>query len=119
HAAKRRALIGGEWGVRVGLDAIANQLKAVLIFPIMVRPHPASSSTRQSNAKCRVMRSDWGYRQCSTMSFDNQPANCQPHPHATGLCREEGVKDTADVFLLYARAGIFDGNLYAVRVEWP
>src|SRR5262245_44305789 len=59
HAAKRRALIGGEWGVRVGLDAIVNQLKAVSIFSIMVRPHRASSSTRQSNAKCRAMRSDW------------------------------------------------------------
>jgi hypothetical protein len=82
-----------------------------------VLPHRASSSTRQSHAKCRAMRSDWRYRQCSAMSFDDQPANCQPHPHAIGLCREERVKDMVDVFLLYAGARIFDRNLEALRVE--
>jgi hypothetical protein len=78
----------------------------------------ASSGTRQSDAECSAMWSDGGNRQRSTMSFDDQPANCQPHPHAIGLCREERVKDTADVFLLYAGARIFDRNLEAVSVEW-
>ncbi len=52
------------------------------------------------------------------MGLDDQPANCQPHPHATSLCREERIKDTVDVFLVYARAGIFDRDLQAIRVEW-
>src|SRR5262249_15658323 len=78
----------------------------------------ASSSTRQSDAKGSAMRSHGGYRQRSAMSFDDQPANCHTHPHASGLCREERVKDMVDVFLLYAGAGIFDRNLQAVRVEW-
>jgi hypothetical protein len=60
----------------------------------------ASSGTRQSDAECSAMWSDGGNRQRSTMSFDDQPANCQPHPHAIGLCCEERVKDTVDVFVL-------------------
>src|SRR5262245_44872907 len=59
------------------------------------------------------MRSDRGYRQRSAMSFDDQPANCQPHPHAIGFCREERIKDTVDVFLVYALAGIFDRETIA------
>src|SRR5262245_11689661 len=44
------------------------------------------------------MRSDRGYRQRSAMSFDDQPANCQPHPHAIGFRREERIKDTVESF---------------------
>jgi len=43
--------------------------------------------------------------------------NYQPHPHAIGLCCEERVKDTVDVFLLYAGARIFDRNLEADRTR--
>ena len=97
---------GGQW-TSGRVRRRVNQLKLCHVLDHGLR-HRASSSTRQCNAKCRAVRSDWRYRQCSAMSFDDQPANCQSHPHAIGLCCEERFKDTVDVFFLDAGARIFD-----------
>src|SRR5262245_8700483 len=78
----------------------------------------SSASTGQSKMKCLAIRRNRGYLQSSAIGLDNQPANFQPHPHAIGFRREERIKDTVDVVLVYARAGIFDRDLQAIRVEW-